>query len=263
MKGLFSIKAAVRSDIGKVRVRNEDNFYFIGRYMEPDEADGGMRLYFEGEAQGASFAVCDGVGGAAAGEVASLLAAAGLGMLQPGAKARHIELESGLELYAREVNARMLELSHGEQMGSTLALLALNPGGSVVAHLGDSRVYLLREGGLERLTTDHTKVQRLFTMGLITEAELETHPEGNIITAYLGTLEEGGMPPETSEVEVRPGDRFLICSDGLTGMVDCGRIHECLGYEDVRAACEALVDAALLGGGRDNVTAIVLDVERV
>jgi PPM family protein phosphatase len=208
------------------------------------------------------FVVADGMGGAQAGEVASRIAVEsfhdGLGDTASP--------EDSLAMYARAANSRIHELSqsNAEQagMGTTLTAVYIGEQEVAIAHVGDSRAYCLRDGELLRLTDDHSLVDELIREGRLTPEEAEDHPQRSIITRALG-------PEETVEVDTRsfrarPGDLFLLCSDGLTSMVPEARLAELLRtYPKLRAAGEALIAAANAAGGRDNITVILLRLEEV
>jgi PPM family protein phosphatase len=208
------------------------------------------------------FVVADGMGGAQAGEVASRIAVEsfhdGLGDAASP--------EDSLAGYARAANTRIHELSqsNAEQagMGTTLTAVYVGEQEVAIAHVGDSRAYCLRDGELLRLTDDHSLVDELIREGRLTPEEAEEHPQRSIITRALG-------PEETVEVDTRsfrarPGDLFLLCSDGLTSMVPEAHLAELLRTNSrLRDTGEALIAAANAAGGRDNITVILLRLEEV
>jgi protein phosphatase len=143
-------------------------------------------------------------------------------------------------------------------MGSTVVMVLVRNGVALVAHLGDSRVYIFRNGVLRMLTRDHSVVQFLYDAGEITSEEMEKHPAKNQITRYVGM--GGSAGAEARAFPLAGGDRILLCSDGLTGMVDEARIAKALLAEpDTDLACKKLVDLANESGGKDNITVIILD----
>jgi PPM family protein phosphatase len=210
------------------------------------------------------FVVADGMGGAQAGEVASRIAVesfhAGL--------AHDATPEEGLVAHALAANTRIYELSRRNAehagMGTTLTAVYVGEDDVVIAHVGDSRAYCLRDGELLRLTDDHSLVDELIREGRLTPEEAEDHPQRSIITRALG-------PEETVEVDTRsyrarPGDVYLLCSDGLTSMVGEARLAELLlahARERLRDVGEALIAEANRAGGRDNITVILLRLEEV
>jgi serine/threonine protein phosphatase PrpC len=210
------------------------------------------------------FVVADGMGGAQAGEVASKIAVesfhAGL--------APDTSPKEGLVAYALAANARIHALSrtNAEQagMGTTLTAVYVGEDDVVIAHVGDSRAYCLREGALLRLTDDHSLVDELIREGRLTPEEAEEHPQRSIITRALGPEEV--VEVDTRSFRGRAGDLYLLCSDGLTSMVAEARVAEILraySHARLREAGEALIAEANRAGGRDNVTVILLRLEEV
>jgi serine/threonine protein phosphatase PrpC len=207
--------------------------------------------------------VADGVGGAAAGEVASATAAYVTSALALAAASR-----PGTDLV--DLLRRAAVLSHEQLragtaadpactgMGTTLTALLTDGSRVALCHVGDSRAYLFRGGRLTQLTRDHTLVQTFVDEGLISRDEARTHPRRNVV---LRAVEAGYRPvADVTLVDVRVGDRLLVCSDGLSDLVDDDQIRVCLEDVDAEVAVQCLVDAALAGGGYDNVTCLVSDV---
>jgi protein phosphatase len=205
--------------------------------------------------------VADGVGGAAAGEVASATAAYVTCASTMGSRDEDL-----LDVLARAVRLAQEQLSAGVDadparagMGTTLTAVLTDGSAVALAHLGDSRAYLLRDGALTQLSRDQTLVQMLVDEGEISPEQARTHPQKNVVLQAL----DGAHPaePDLCLLDLRPGDRLLVCSDGLTDMVDDAALARGLALEDLDAASDALVEAALDAGGRDNVTVLVSEVE--
>jgi serine/threonine protein phosphatase PrpC len=220
------------TDPGRRRRRNEDSFV-----CEPP-----------------LFAVADGMGGAQAGEIASRLAATVL----KGAT------ESDIVSLIQEANRRIYERSSEDQavsgMGTTMTV-ALAEGDTVrIGHVGDSRAYLIREDQLEQLTEDHSLVAELVRSGKLSPEEAEVHPQRSVITRVLGTEPE--VDVDAFSVPARPGDVFMLCSDGLTSMVADTKILELVGRSrgDLKATAKALIDEANRGGGEDNITVVLFEL---
>ena len=236
----MSISAyAGTSDTGRKRRRNEDS-YVIAPPL---------------------FAVADGMGGAQAGEVASGLAAGALeeSGADGGGERRVIEL---IQEANRRVHERATTDATTAGMGTTITAALVEPDGRVVfGHVGDSRAYMLRNDRLEQLTDDHTLVAELVRRGELSPGEAEVHPQRSVITRALGT--DPDVDVDTFAIEAQPGDVYLICSDGLSSMVDGGDIEEILRRHrnDLAAASKALIQAANRGGGEDNITAVLFAVE--
>jgi PPM family protein phosphatase len=208
------------------------------------------------------FVVADGMGGAQAGEVASRIA---VETFQGGLRDT-AQPELALAALAHAANSRIHELSHAnaEQagMGTTLTAVYVGADDVAIAHVGDSRAYCLRDGRLQRLTDDHSLVDELMRQGRLTPEEALEHPQRSVITRALGP--EGMVEVDTRSVQARPGDVYLLCSDGLTTMIDEEQIEALLLANPLlRDAGEALITAANEAGGRDNITVVLLRLEDV
>ncbi len=228
---------AALSDIGRVRSHNEDSVL----------------------AQPPLFVVADGLGGHEAGEVASSLAVETLrdnAPRRPDANA----LARAVRAANREVIRAAREGIGRAGMGTTMTAAIVESGRIAIAHVGDSRAYLLHDNILERITEDHSMVADMIRRGQITEEESRVHPNRSVITRALGT--DANMVADTYELEARAGDRLLLCSDGLTGMLTDAQISDLLGrYRDPGTAVHALIEAANEAGGHDNITAVVVDID--
>ena len=208
------------------------------------------------------FVVADGMGGAQAGEVASRIAvdAFAEGLPEDGSP------EERLATVALTANRRIYELSRSESeragMGTTLTAAYLGDNDLAIAHVGDSRAYLFRDGELSRLTQDHSLMAELIRRGKITEEEAADHPQRSIITRALGPEPE--VTVDTWTYPVRAGDVILLCSDGLTSMVSEAQIADILRAPGgLDRAAQALIDEANRAGGRDNITVILFRLEEV
>ena len=227
---------ASRSDVGNVREHNEDSFI----------------------AQAPLFVVADGMGGHEAGEVASEIAIRTMADNVPPTP--DAEALAYAVVMANEAVLRGAQDGTGRPgMGTTMTAALVYDDQLVIAQVGDSRAYLLHEGALQRITRDHSLVADLVEQGRLTEEEARVHPQRSVITRALGS--DPHMQPDTYRMRVEPGDRLLLCSDGLSSMIDDASIEAILGFNpDPTAACDALVDEALAAGGLDNVTVIVVDL---
>lgn len=229
-----------KSDTARQRRANEDSFFV----------------------RAPLFVVADGMGGAQAGEVASRLAAEtfAAGLTDDGTS------EQRLEERVLAANQRIHEVSQEDRalhgMGTTLTAAYLDGDELALAHVGDSRAYLLRDGELTRLTRDHTLVEELVRRGELTEQEAAEHPQRSIITRALGP--EPDIDVDLHSHRVHAGDVLLLCSDGLTGMIGEDEVAGLLrGASSLRDAGRALVDAANAAGGRDNITVVLFRLEDV
>ncbi|HZB22669.1 MAG TPA: Stp1/IreP family PP2C-type Ser/Thr phosphatase, partial [Gaiellaceae bacterium] len=224
-------KTAAATDPGRRRRRNEDSFV-----VEPP-----------------LFAVADGMGGAQAGEVASRLAA---GALKEGEGA----IEELIQEANRRVHRRSMEDPGASGMGTTMTVAVVEHGIVRIGHVGDSRAYLVRDGELEQLTQDHSLVGELVRTGRLSPEEAESHPQRSVITRAVGT--DPDVDVDTLTVETRSGDVFLICSDGLTDMVDDRTILQTVEEKrgDLDAVVKTLVKNANKGGGEDNITVVAFEI---
>ncbi|MDQ6914680.1 MAG: Stp1/IreP family PP2C-type Ser/Thr phosphatase [Actinomycetota bacterium] len=229
-----------RSDTGRQRRSNEDSFF-----ERPP-----------------LFAVADGMGGARAGEVASRLL---VDVLEAGLPDSGND-EDRLAERVREANARIYELSRRDAeragMGTTVTAAYVGHRAVAIAHVGDSRAYRQHDGRLEQMTRDHSLVEELKRRGKLTEEEAEEHPQRSVITRALGP--EARVDVDTLSVPAREGDVFLLCSDGLTGMVPEERIAEIVaGAPSLERAGRELISEANERGGRDNITVVLFALEEV
>jgi protein phosphatase len=230
-------RAATVTDIGLVRSNNEDSA-FAGRRL---------------------FAVADGVGGLPAGEFASDIAIKALASLDEETDDEPLTaLRDALHRANYEIAESALANPEHEGMGTTVTALLFEAGTAALAHVGDSRAYLLRAGALRQLSTDHTFVQSLVDQGILTPEEARNHPHRSVVTQAVQ-----GYPlhPATLLLPAEPGDRFLLCSDGLSDYVADDVIATLLGAgTDPQSCAEALVTQALSAGAPDNVTVVVVDL---
>jgi serine/threonine protein phosphatase PrpC len=246
----FEIAASVQTDVGCVREINEDS----GRLIRPSDP---AQL----AAKGTLLIVADGMGGHSAGEVASQLAVECVSRLYyesdagPGEALRRAVEEANRQIHEAAAED---EAKHG--MGTTCTALAICGGEAVAAHVGDSRLYMLRDRQLYQLSEDHSAVNEMVKLGLITREQARTHEDKNVILRALGTSPE----VEVSTVApfgVRAGDRYLLCSDGLYDLVLDDEIAAVLSEaEDIHAAGASLINLARERGGHDNITVGIIAI---
>ena len=235
---MLRLSGVARSHVGLVRSDNEDAGFVGGQLL----------------------VVADGVGGAAAGEVAAATATyvvSASSLQDPDA-----DPVGGLRTAVRLAQEQVAEGSRRDParsgMATTLTAIRTDGRRFALAHLGDSRGYLFRDGALSRLTRDHTYVQRMVDEGSLAERDVPHHPWRNVVLRSVNGNE--GETGDVGEVDLRPGDRVLLASDGLTDLVEDARIEEVLGQHADDAAVERLVDEALGRGGRDNITCVLATV---
>jgi PPM family protein phosphatase len=240
------LAVAARTDTGRVRKGNEDT------------------LHADANAHRGIFIVADGMGGHAAGEIASEMAVQTVS--RDLSDLNDLETEGAPEQVAealRDANRAVFERTRRELektgMGTTVSALLLSDTHYIIGHVGDSRIYLVREGEMTQLTRDHSLVQEQVDAGLLTPEQARRHPQSNVITRCVGMADD--IEPDVMEGEARMGDCFLLASDGLTGMIEDRRIHQLLTSRAAPARIvDALISEANNNGGNDNITAIVVRV---
>jgi PPM family protein phosphatase len=205
------------------------------------------------------FAVADGMGGAKAGEVASGLAAAAVQEIEND-ESGEARVAALIEEANRRVYTRASEDRDASGMGTTMTVALVEDDHVAIGHVGDSRAYLIRGGRLEQLTDDHSLVAELVRSGKLSPEEAESHPQRSVITRALGT--EADVDVDTFSVEATAGDLFLLCSDGLTTMVDDQTILDSVERHrpNLEHAAKALINAANRGGGEDNITVVFFEL---
>lgn len=233
------MRYAARSDVGRVRESNEDYCYADGRL----------------------FIVADGMGGHQGGEVASLAAVEEF--LRCEQESRAVDPMRRLRACLQAANQAVLRMATRnpelEGMGTTFTVLLLDRG-AYLGHVGDSRAYLLREGSINPLTRDHSLVEKMVREGLLTPGEARWHPRRNIILRAVGLTPN--LSADLVRVEVRPGDRILLCTDGLSSQLEDEEIALVLREAEEPEECVTrLVEEANARGGEDNVTVVVVDLE--
>lgn len=255
-------EAYLMSHGGLVRANNEDNGYLDGHFRENDRIFSWERA---ASAEGNLLAaVFDGMGGEENGEAASRLAAetmvalAGKSVSGQLGHAGEGPFSRNLETYVRLAGERILSLAGRARTGTTYTALSIEKDVYFFSNLGDSRGYLYRDGRLIQMTKDHNMVRELYVSGVLTKEQADRHPDRHTLYQYLGIRDEEGLIPEpyaAKPVRARPGDVCLLCSDGLTEMLEDGRISALLEEGGgAKALARRLVWDALDAGGRDNVT---------
>ena len=235
----LSLRFAARSEIGKVRRNNEDAGYAATDLL----------------------VVADGMGGHEAGELASAATVAAV----VAAASNSVGADEVLNQLAEAVitsGEYIADVVSGDRdlagMGTTMTVVALREDRIAMAHVGDSRAYVYRDGALQQMTKDHTFVQTLVDSGEITLEQAAVHPRRNLMMRAIDGIH--AVEVDLSVRETREGDRYLLCSDGLCGVIDANIISECLAQEDLTQAVTLLIDAAMSAGAPDNITVVVADV---
>jgi serine/threonine protein phosphatase PrpC len=236
-------QCAARSAVGLVRNGNEDSA-LVGSQL---------------------IAVADGMGGHAGGEVASSVAINTLSEIAPTFISAEIDTESASDLFLNSlhtIDSQIHAVTQDEPqlvgMGTTLTALFINEAEISLLHVGDSRAYRLRGNDFEQLSADHTVLQELLSKGIISESDAQVHPQRSMLTQAL--MGEGNLEPSLHIFEGKIKDRYLVCSDGLTGVLSDKEIKSLIKGKDAAGAVDALIDATYINGAPDNVTVILADL---
>src|SRR5262245_16778486 len=260
--GEIRLKLFGRTDVGQIREHNEDNFLIADLTRQSRSLMEADREQVVGAA-GTVFAVCDGMGGAAAGEVASKLAVDIIyeKMLAGGPPPNRDDLARRLVGTVEEAGLRIFNEARADRtrrgMGTTSTVASLLDSRLFIAQVGDSRAYVLRGDQLVQVTRDQSLVNQLIEAGQLTEEEAETFEHNNIILQALGTAET--VQVDLTYVDLRRGDTLLLCSDGLSGMIRAEDIRQTLlNFDEPLEICKILTEKANLAGGHDNITVIVV-----
>ncbi len=245
---------------GLVRANNEDNFYLNGKYMRLRKMDNDIIASGSSRKGVQLYAVCDGMGGTAAGEEASFRAVRELAARKKmyGRISDSGDLSSLLQKISDRIYEESVEKKR--KSGTTVAMLLVKNDKAMLANVGDSRIYLLRDRKLTQMSLDHTKVQKMLSMGLITPEDAKTSSVRHVITQYLGMPAAIRVYPYiVPDHELRKGDVYVLCSDGLTDMVEDRGMEEILNKnQKPEETVKELLKTALEKGGRDNVTIMLL-----
>ena len=244
------MKFDARTDRGLIREINEDSFNVIEGCAEAPYA----------------FIIADGMGGHNCGEIASRAAveyisnciANETGRFLP-VEGREAELKKLVVDTNSEVYKRSLESPEANGMGTTLTMVLIKGSVMTVAHVGDSRLYMVRDRKMKQLTEDHSYIEELVKKGSLTRKEAENHPRKNIITRAIGCMPE--LEVDILSLTIEKNDIFILCTDGLTNMLGEDEIYEAVKDNDPNAACSLLVEAAKRQGGEDNITIIAIKCE--
>ena len=248
----LSTRVAAKTDLGRVRENNEDKFEF---FVPSSDALLASR--------GHVYLVCDGMGGHSAGQIASELAAKtfiDVYLNHPASEASvaAVAAAHAANRFVRDVGTA---IPSRRGMGTTLSGLMLIQDQAMIIQIGDSRVYRLRDGVLDQITTDHTWVEDVVQKGLMPREDAERHQYKHVIMQAIGG--DADLAPDVFWLDLMPGDEFLLCSDGLTNHVSNPELHEVLAAAGPSEACWQLVNLALAGGGSDNCTALIVSVDAV
>ncbi len=261
----MTLRCAVISHLGCIRENNEDNFYFDGDYMKANEVNAGTRFQALVTRDYHLMAICDGMGGLEGGERASGLAVDMIKDLDRPMEPQ--EQTAIIDAYARRASAAIetdgKRKDAKAKEGTTLAMVYITGTMAHIANVGDSRVYILRNGTLSQLSTDQTRVFQMMLAGELTREQARKHPSGNVINAYLGMAADRISKDFVMHrnCTLCNGDRLFICSDGISDLVSHEKMEEILTNNAIPMdAATLMIREALEMGGKDNSTVIVADV---
>lgn len=258
----FELNYSVRTHQGCVRSNNEDNYYVNGVYRKDININ---QQQFNGSADAKMFlgSVCDGMGGEENGELASLEA---VKALKPSSWSDITATATESIKVANDAVCNLIRQNEGKRSGSTFAGLYIDEDKAISCNLGDSPIYIYRDGAFTKISTDHSMAARMVASGLMTEEEVRTWKGRHQITQYIGIFEEEMIlsPAYSQPFELKDNDMFLICSDGLTDMMTDEQIKAILdeSTDDLQKTVDALVEGALAAGGKDNVTIVLVKAKR-
>lgn len=264
---MVKIRTVVASSIGNKRKINQDNFYVNG-YINKKFRKNVLKAWAPSKKE-QILSVCDGMGGENYGEIASLIAVKKLGKYCERYTNLLERFNEHADTYVQSANnaiCSFITQNNGSVSGSTVALLCISPEKSeaVTANVGDTKVFFFSDGELKKMSVDHNMAQSLVNLGVISEEEARVHRDKSKLTQHLGIF-PGEMkiePAVSDNIMLKKGDLFLICSDGLTDMVDFDRIQECLMMKaSLKKRCKVLIDEANKNGGKDNITVILAQAE--
>lgn len=261
----MKIECAVYSHEGKLRSENEDN-YFLNGIIRKDVTKNRTEQYLKKNGGKFVFAVCDGMGGEEQGELASLCSVKAMDVFLKQKRTEEL-YEHFLSLARKYIKTNTPVLKKGGP-GTTVGLLILEDNMAYAANLGDSRIYLWRGGALRQLSKDHTQAQLMVDYGLIPKEEAREHQGGHVLTRCLSMDMDISAADfyQSEPIDLYTDDIFLLCSDGLTDMLEDDEIQKCMEqYSDYNVGGQAqeLCKRALLAGGKDNVTCLLVKIKQV
>lgn len=263
----IKICSAVGVNKGNIRENNEDNFYCNGIYLTGENREIPMQFAEHRIEDLQLYAVCDGMGGEECGEEASFIAVETLAKYQKMLNSTNIhDFDKYIEMCLLEasniINEKSKDIGY-RRIGTTIALLCVEKDKIRIYNVGDSRVYRLHRNKLIQMTEDHTQAMRAIRMGVIKSKDVKTHPHRNKLTQYLGvSAAEMIIKPYISTADVIHNDMYLLCSDGITDMIDDDDIKKIMKHgKSEKDIVNELIEKAKSNGGRDNITAIVLKID--
>ena len=265
---MFNISTSVGCNIGNKRKNNEDNFYLNGRFKENLNEKNSIYLNSYSKENIQVYAVCDGMGGEELGEIASYIAVETLFKYHNEVFkfCNKSNIKQSIEEYIDDANERICEVAdklNKNCIGTTLALIVIYRDYMYVYNLGDSRIFFISSDEIIKLSKDHTKAQMLYESGLINIYELENSHSRHVLTQHLGIFKnDRKLSPSKTLFRLNKGDKFLICSDGVTDLLSENTLEEIIrGADNTEDAVHKIVDNSLSRGGIDNITALIINIE--
>ena len=255
----YELDSAVCTTIGRKRGMNQDNFYLDGQILMDT---GCQKLILKKTANDGIFSVCDGMGGEADGDVASRIVAEELKKSASGGDMDEACVSRAVDTANTKICAHIKSM--GRTCGSTFVAALINGGSASIFNIGDSRCYLIREGRIYQLTKDHTLARQMVLSGMMTEEQAKNDPRRHQLTQHLGIFpEEMTLSMYRDVIDIRDGDKLLLCSDGLTDGLEDGAILDIAARNDsVDSRVNDLVEEAMNAGSTDNVTAMLIDISK-
>lgn len=245
------------TNVGRIRRNNEDNYYLNGIYKKDVDILCDSACDTIKDTNGL-YAVCDGMGGEEYGEQASLIAVSTLSEYQKS------NFKNSVKNYTKQANKKICDLiqeNNGARSGTTFVALNIDKNTATIFNVGDSRVYIQRNGKLKQLSNDHTQLQQMIDMGILSSENIRNHKSKHVLTQHFGIFEDEMIitPYIADNIKLHNGDIFLLCSDGLTDMLSDNRINQILSESNNLKQCvKNLIDEALLNGGKDNITVLIV-----
>lgn len=252
------INSVAATNVGRIRKNNEDNFYLCGQYRKDVDLPN-LVCAFSEQRSSYLFSVCDGMGGEEYGELASLIAVRWMDKYSD-------DFKSKVHAYIQDANGEICKeiLKHdGKRIGTTFAALNLVDGAAYAYNIGDSRIYLIRDQKISQLSEDHTQVQMLINQGFVRANDAKKHPARHVLTQHIGIFpEEMVIEPFCAEpIRLESGDKFLLCSDGLTDTLSDHHLLSVLETDsDLETKANAFIESAIHTGSRDNITVVLVEI---
>lgn len=264
--GEVEVLSAVSIHVGKKRRNNEDNFYYNGIFLDKSNREIPVSFSDKKKDKLQIYAVCDGMGGEAAGEEASFIAVKTLEKYQKMiSEIKYHDFNKYIDMYISEANDLICDRrknNENRRIGTTLALLCIENENVHLYNVGDSRIYILRKKKLIQLSEDHTQAMRLLKIGAISKEDVKTHVHRNKLTQHLGILpEEMKINPTRRNLKVKNKDKYLLCSDGITDVLSEDEILKIMKQDkSEKIIASQLVNTAIAKGSRDDTTVIIINI---